>query len=52
MSYDNFNETFKFYLAPKKEGTYTIPAFTIKAQYGETLQVPPIQVHCPRVHAD
>jgi hypothetical protein len=52
MYYDNFNETFKFYLAPKKEGDYTIPAFTLKVQSGETLQVPAIQVHCPRIHAD
>jgi hypothetical protein len=52
MYYDNFNETFKFYLAPKKEGTYTIPAFTLKVQSGETLQVPAITIHCPRLHAD
>ena len=52
MYYDNFNETFKFYLAPRKEGDFTIPAFTLKVQSGETLQVPAIQVHCPRIHAD
>lgn len=52
MYYDNFSETFKYYLTPKHEGDYTIPAFTIKTQAGETLQVPPVKIHCPRLHAD
>jgi len=52
MYYDNFNETFKFYVTPKHEGDFTIPAFTIKAQSGEVLQVPATKIHCPRIHAD
>jgi uncharacterized protein (DUF58 family) len=52
MSYDNTTETFKFYLAPQHEGDFTVPAFTLRTQSGETLQVPATKIHCPRIHAD